>query len=361
MTTAEEIWRNRTDDQVAEAIASLDEYTEEGRRIILAEADRRGLNVALPAEATACPPEPSLATLAVIDALKAPPKGTWLRQLGVLGISVLLFVSVGLLQWSAGEVAILIVVLLVHEAGHYLVMRGFGYRDVRMFFIPLLGAAVSGSGGRVPGYGRVLVALAGPGPGILVGLVLAVVAVSGGHPLVEYAAKVFLGLNILNLLPLLPFDGGHVIQETLFCRSRWLEAAFRFAGGAGILLLAPVTEGALFGLFGAFILISVPSSFKMGGVVQRLRGFGDLPDAGTPSEAPREFLLQVVEEVQRTFPSTKPARLPALVRTVFERLHPRPPGGLATILLLAAYGLFFVLAFIGIVVIAANEAPPAIP
>lgn len=45
ITDAEAIWHSKTDDEVFAAAASLDDYTEEGRRIIVLEADRRGLNV----------------------------------------------------------------------------------------------------------------------------------------------------------------------------------------------------------------------------------------------------------------------------------------------------------------------------
>jgi hypothetical protein len=53
MSDADEIWRRKTDEQVLEAASSLDEYTEDGRRIILSEAARRGLNVAPLVQATA--------------------------------------------------------------------------------------------------------------------------------------------------------------------------------------------------------------------------------------------------------------------------------------------------------------------
>src|SRR5438045_2319376 len=45
---------------------------------------------------------------------------------------------------SLSGIALLIAVLLFHEGGHALGMRLFGYRDVRMFFIPFFGAAVQG-------------------------------------------------------------------------------------------------------------------------------------------------------------------------------------------------------------------------
>ena len=45
---------------------------------------------------------------------------------------------------SLRKLGVLLGVLLFHELGHYAGMRLFGYRDVRMFFIPFFGAAVSG-------------------------------------------------------------------------------------------------------------------------------------------------------------------------------------------------------------------------
>src|SRR5262245_26006745 len=46
--------------------------------------------------------------------------------------------------FSLTNLFILVPVLLFHEAGHWVAMRAFGYRNLRMFFIPFLGAAVSG-------------------------------------------------------------------------------------------------------------------------------------------------------------------------------------------------------------------------
>lgn len=49
-----EVWRRKTDDEVGQAAASLDEYTEEGRSLILEEVARRGINgVAAPASSNA--------------------------------------------------------------------------------------------------------------------------------------------------------------------------------------------------------------------------------------------------------------------------------------------------------------------
>jgi hypothetical protein len=68
----------------------------------------------------------------------------------VLLVSLALFVLVRQQQsGSPRGLVILVGVLLFHELGHYAGMRLFGYRDVRMFFIPFFGAAVSGKRGGV--------------------------------------------------------------------------------------------------------------------------------------------------------------------------------------------------------------------
>ena len=46
MSQAEAIWRRKEDDEIMAAAVALDEYTDEGRQAILAEATRRGLDVA---------------------------------------------------------------------------------------------------------------------------------------------------------------------------------------------------------------------------------------------------------------------------------------------------------------------------
>jgi len=72
------------------------------------------------------------------------PTGNWAQTIFVLVISVAVFVGLGMREHPFAFTAMLVGVLFFHELGHYVGMRIFGYRNVRMFFIPLFGAAVSG-------------------------------------------------------------------------------------------------------------------------------------------------------------------------------------------------------------------------
>src|SRR5439155_1010311 len=81
----------------------------------------------------------------------------------MLVVSLLLFVAAFQGDQGWDQVWVLVLVLTFHELGHYLAMRWFGYRNLRMFFIPFLGAAVSGKHYNVAGWKKAVVALMGTG------------------------------------------------------------------------------------------------------------------------------------------------------------------------------------------------------
>lgn len=278
-----------------------------------------------------------------------------LQQLLLLAASLVLFVTLGLLQWSVPELVLLVVVLVVHEGGHYVAMTAFGYRDVRMFFIPLVGAAVSGSERDTAGWQRAVVALAGPVPGIVFGTLLAVAFLVSRNGLTGDAASMFIILNTFNLLPVLPLDGGHVLQETLFGRHRYVEAVFRIVAAAALLVAGLATGIFLLGVLGAFALVAARVAMKLNGITASLRGV-ERPDLVAPSPQTLETLELIAVQVEAAFPGPASARKVALVvGQVIDRMNPHPPGALSTILLLSAYRAAFVVALVGAVFVAAGH------
>jgi Zn-dependent protease len=296
---------------------------------------------------------------ALLECLRARSSGrTWASSLTILAVSVVLFISLGLLRWDLGEIALLVLALFVHEAGHYVAMVGFGYRDVQMFFIPLLGAAVSASRTDAPAYQRTLVALAGPLPGILLGTGLAIVAVATEHQLVASAAILFLALNLLNLLPIPPLDGGHVLQETLLCRSRFLEAGVRVVAAAGLLVLGFANSDLAAWIFGVFAAVAASAAIKINGIVAQLRETEHVaPNLDEPTEATLETLELISLQVQATFTIQKPEQLPSLVRNVIDAWTSKPPGALATVLLLGLYAAGFLVGLVGSILAVAATGP----
>ena len=64
----------------------------------------------------------------------------------------------------------LIAVLIIHEGGHYGFMKLYGYENVRMLFLPLMGAFVHGHKESYRQRESLMVVLAGPFPGIILGV-----------------------------------------------------------------------------------------------------------------------------------------------------------------------------------------------
>lgn len=114
--------------------------------------------------------------------------------------------------------AILIFILLLHELGHYLAMRHYRYHETGIFFIPLLGAFVSGSKRTLSQQESATIILAGPLPGILLGALLLLFTRNASLDLSTIAVLNWTGvalilLNGLNLLPIYPLDGGQLLNR----------------------------------------------------------------------------------------------------------------------------------------------------
>ncbi|MBM3411999.1 MAG: site-2 protease family protein [Bacteroidetes bacterium] len=136
-----------------------------------------------------------------------------------LFISLIIYLFAG--YWMIPDpffLLILISILFFHEAGHWLAMRYFNYQDTAIFFIPFLGAMVSGSKRNLSESQSALIILAGPVPGFLLGWLL---FQFGNHtPLIPnhtiswaQTGWLMMMLNGANLLPIFPLDGGQLLNR----------------------------------------------------------------------------------------------------------------------------------------------------
>lgn len=267
-------------------------------------------------------------------------KPRWASTLWVLVISGIVFVAVGAKMWDWTLTLWLIPVLLFHEAGHWVAMRVCKYRNLRMFFIPFFGAAVTGQNWNVPGWKKALVSLAGPMPGIFLGSALALVAMFVKIAWIKTLALILLALNGFNLLPVLPLDGGHVLHAVLFCRHRWLDGAFRVMAVLGLIGLALLGAGMFLIPLIVIMVIALPITFKLAKVTDELR-YAELPEP-LPEEdkIPTETAKAIINSIKPELPkSTSNKILAQYTVNVFETLNAKPPGALATLGLMAIQGL----------------------
>lgn len=133
---------------------------------------------------------------------------------GLTFFSLVLFVGTFLFLFKdqIRFVLFLILVLFIHEMGHFLFMKLFKYENVRMLFIPLMGAFVQGSKEKYSQKESFLVISAGPFPGIWIGSALLVVASLYQQEWMLELSFLFLFLNVINLFPIDPLDGGQLFK-----------------------------------------------------------------------------------------------------------------------------------------------------
>ncbi len=118
-------------------------------------------------------------------------------------------------------VAVVFVSVLAHELGHALVARAHGQQPSIMLYS--MGGLTSFQPLRRLTHGQsIAISLAGPGAGFLVGGLVWVASQSvppGASFVVHVAVRDLLWVNfgwgLLNLLPILPLDGGNVVRSFL--------------------------------------------------------------------------------------------------------------------------------------------------
>jgi stage IV sporulation protein FB len=136
------------------------------------------------------------------------------------------------------SVIFLVIVILIHEMGHFVAMKIFGYNDVKMFFVPFLGAFVSGNAKEISLSKKAIMILAGPVPGIILGLICLWLFVVTRNTILYQFALLFLFLNVFNLLPVSPMDGGQLLETLYFHSSKIVQTIFIALSCIAIIYLA---------------------------------------------------------------------------------------------------------------------------
>lgn len=195
--------------------------------------------------------------LQVAEHPQAPPGTPW-ALLAVVAVTALASFGAMAWLWNSNVAALILAAIAFHEAGHFFAMRGLGYRDVHVFFIPLLGAMTVGRPVATSVRNRVAVLLAGPLPGLWLAIVLlAMNEIYGPVRLLRVSALTLLLLNGLNLLPFTPLDGGRALEALGRPESTW-RLVIHGASAAGLLVLAAYAKDPLIVALGLFWVALLP-------------------------------------------------------------------------------------------------------
>ncbi len=143
-----------------------------------------------------------------------------------------------------GLLAALLPAVFMHEIGHLLVMLFFGARPLR------LNAAISGFAidysGAISEKQELSTALAGPAAGLLFALLCARLGRSFKSDYLLMCAGLGLVLNIFNLLPAVPLDGGRALDFAL-------SSLFGEAKAASLLHAVSLITAFIVTIFGLYL------------------------------------------------------------------------------------------------------------
>jgi Zn-dependent protease len=197
---------------------------------------------------------------------KTPPQGKTFSLLGLAALGMKLLKSAKVIKVALAGASLgaysylfsfkfalaLIACLVIHEYGHIRAMKYFGMKTKGIYLIPFLGGAAVTEDKINTRWQNVVISMMGPCFGLLMSLACIVAYALSGAPFFAALATFNAFLNLLNLLPILPLDGGHVLKSISFSMNNTF--------GLVVCILAAIIGIALsfslgFSLFGIFMII----------------------------------------------------------------------------------------------------------
>ena len=151
------------------------------------------------------------AIVALIAKLKAllllrPRSSCWRPRARAL-VSVAAYSLIWGWQFAAGFV----VLIFIHEMGHVFALRRHGIKASAPMFIPFMGAVIWARSLGDDALTEARVGLAGPYFGAAASAVVAIVGLATHSGLLEALGYIGFLLNLFNLLPVVPLDGGRAM------------------------------------------------------------------------------------------------------------------------------------------------------
>ncbi|MBN1456775.1 MAG: hypothetical protein JW912_02870, partial [Sedimentisphaerales bacterium] len=165
----------------------------------------------------------------------------------------------------------------------------------------------------------------------------------------------FLLINLLNLLPIYPLDGGRFVHLVLFSRNRFLELAMNIITAALLLILGFAIKSWFIKMLGFFNLLGISYKFKLAKKAKQLKSElieagPDMSDAEHQSDQiPEHILKHMITWIHQNMPgSMKPKTMADVALQLWERIKIHPPRVGATIILLVVFFIGYVFSFVSI-------------
>jgi Zn-dependent protease len=159
-------------------------------------------------------------------------------------VSIAAYASIWGLPFALGFVAL----LFIHEMGHVIAIKLEGGKASLPFFIPFMGAMIAARSFGKDAAAEARVGLAGPVLGTVGSAACYFIWKDTGHQIWQGLAYFGFFLNLLNLIPVLPLDGGRAMSA--MTPVMWIVGYLVLAAVILSVALSPIF--AIFLLLGAF-------------------------------------------------------------------------------------------------------------
>ncbi|WP_156873972.1 site-2 protease family protein [Psychromonas hadalis] len=131
----------------------------------------------------------------------------------------------------------LIACLVFHEYGHIKAMKHFGMKTKGIYLIPFMGGLAMSDDKINTRWQDVVISIMGPCFGLLMSIVALIAYWITGETFFAGLAAFNALLNLFNLLPILPLDGGHILKSISFSMNSTMGLVACIAGaGIGVYL-----------------------------------------------------------------------------------------------------------------------------
>ncbi len=134
-------------------------------------------------------------------------------KLALVGASLAVYSVLFTVEFAVALVA----VLIFHEYGHVRAMKKFGIATKGFYLIPFLGGVAVGDKARTQ-WESLYISMMGPVYGLFMTLAFYLIYLATNSHFCGLVAAVSAFLNLVNLFPILPLDGGQVVKALVFSR-----------------------------------------------------------------------------------------------------------------------------------------------
>jgi len=261
-------------------------------------------------------------------------------KLMVFLISLALGIAIFGTAISFSAALFIIGALIVHEFGHYIAMLIFGYSDRQILLLPF-GAATLGKKTDANPLQKAVVFLSGPALGLIAGTICIIAGVRTEIKPLLFCGTFFLLLNYMNLLPIVPLDGGRLFELALFSRAPVLKSVFLIVSLSVIAVAAILLKDPILIFFSIFMIIGLRTQILINSAHSKIKKQIKTQQIQPDKES-------ILPEIFRLLKRKAFARLPfakkySISKNLVLELMQKPPGLAETIVSLVLYFAVFAL------------------